>query len=1111
MRCSRCGAENPDRAKFCEECASALMRRCPACGTENSPTAKFCVECAKPLERPSGKSRSTAGESSSIQAGVANPDASLEGERKTVTTVFADIKGSMELIEYLDPEEARTIVDPALKLMIDAVHHYGGYVAQSTGDGIFALFGAPIAHEDHPQRALLAALRMRAEVKRYAENLRADKGMNLQVRIGANTGEVVVREIRTGEKQTDYTPIGHSTGVAARLQALAAPGSIAITEPVRKLIEGYFALKPLGPARIKGVSEPVNLYEVIGLGPLRTRLQRAAARGYTKFVGRQREMDTMKHAAELAKSGHGQIVAAVAEPGVGKSRLFHEFKATNQFGWMVLEAFSVSHGKATAYLPVIELLHGYFRIATEDDHCTRREKVNGRIVTLDPALQDTCSYLFGLLGLTEGEDPAGRMDAQIRRRRTQDAIKRILLRESLNQPLILVFEDLHQIDGETLAFLNFFADSIGTSRVLLLINYRPEYSHSWGSKTYYTQVRLDPLGKESADEMLSTLLGNDESVAPIRRLIAEKTEGNPFFMEEIYQALIEEGVLVRNGAVKIARTLNALKIPATMQALLAARIDRLPPEEKDLLETVAVIGKEFRLGLVGKVVARPREELEHMLAQLQLSEFIYELPAVAGNIAYRFKHQLTREAAYNSVLVERRKALHERVAQAIEELAANTLDDYLAELAHHYERSGERMKAVDYLTRAGNQIARRSASPEAMQHFERALEILKEMPAGRDRDSRELQVQMTIGYSAGRHQGEGSADAGKALARALELAVATEDTRGKVEALNFLMEYHVARSEMRRAAEVSQALYTHVKELGNARIEAYANIRMGHAAFSMGEFRKVEQFYCAAAASESLHAPLHSYALVRRGHALWYLGFPDQALALAKEGSRLGEDADDRYTYVGMLYWAGLTHMACGKLTQADDLFRKALKICTERGYLANRTVNTILIGLVSVLRGQAMAGLEQLRPAWEYVSARSTAFRPELSTYAYYLALGYELAGRPDEAFAALIPALQWMEQSGAEAELASTHLLKGRLLERKSKPKEAEDSYRTSIEIACRQSAKSLELRATTSLARLRAKQGRRDEARQMLVEIYDWFTEGFDTADLKDAKSLLDELSN
>ncbi|MBV8137499.1 MAG: AAA family ATPase [Deltaproteobacteria bacterium] len=647
MRCAKCGAENPEELKFCEQCAAPFRQRCAKCGFENSPAARFCGECAAPVKSSPGAAsplRPVAGAElpeSISQSTADHASAELEGERKTVTMLFADIKGSMDLIEDLDPEEARAIVDPALKLMMEAVQRYGGYVAQSTGDGILALFGAPLAHEDHPQRALYAALRIQQELKRYSDRTRIEGRLPIQARVGANTGEVVVRSITTGEGRTEYVPVGHSTGIAARMQALAPVGSIAATESVRKLCEGYFLFKSLGPTKVKGVSEPVTVYEVTGLGPLRTRLQRAAARGYTKFAGRQREMETMKHAAELAKAGHGQIVAAVGEAGVGKSRLFHEFKATNQFGWMVLEAFSVSHGKATAYLPVIELLHGYFRIATEDDQRTRREKVNGRIVTLDPALEDTRPYLFGLLGLAEGDDPLGRMDAQIRRRRTQDAIKCILQRESLNQPVMLIFEDLLQIDDETQSLLNYLADSIGTSSILLMVNYRPEYSHSWGSKTYYTQLRVDPLGKESADEMLNALLGSDEGVAPLKLFIAEKSEGSPLFMEEIYQALIEEGVLVRNGAVKITRLLSQLKIPATVQAILAARIDRLPGAEKELLQTLAVIGMQFPLALVREVITKPDDELSRKLSDLQLAEFIYEQPA-ADDVEFTFKHALTQ-------------------------------------------------------------------------------------------------------------------------------------------------------------------------------------------------------------------------------------------------------------------------------------------------------------------------------------------------------------------------------------------------------------------------------------------------------------------------------------
>jgi class 3 adenylate cyclase len=337
----------------------------------------------------------------------------------------------MELLESLDPEDARAIVDPALKLMMDVVHRFDGYLVQSTGDGIFALFGAPVAHEDHPQRALYAALRIQDEMSRYAAKLREAGHTPIEARVGVNTGEVVVRSIRTGEGHTEYTPIGHSISLASRMQVLAPVGSIAATEQIRNLCEGYFQFRSLGPTRVKGVHEPVNVFEVTGLGPLRTKLQRAAMRGFTRFVGRDAEMAALDRAAEFAKSGHGQIVAVVGEAGVGKSRLFFEFNARHQAGWKQLEAFSVSHGKAASFMPVIELLKNYFGISEGDETRIRREKVAGRIAILDRALEDTLPYVLGLLGLNAGDDPLTGMDANIRRRRTLDAIVRILIRESL--------------------------------------------------------------------------------------------------------------------------------------------------------------------------------------------------------------------------------------------------------------------------------------------------------------------------------------------------------------------------------------------------------------------------------------------------------------------------------------------------------------------------------------------------------------------------------------------------------------------------------------------------------------------------------------------------------
>jgi len=843
MNCSACGAENSAEQKFCNECAAPFKRRCAKCGYENPPTAKFCGECATALTSSVSKPTAAIPATPSVRvAPESTSPGALEGERKTVTALFADIKGSTELEQDLDPEEARAIVDPALKLMIEAVHRYDGYIVQSTGDGIFALFGAPVAHEDHPQRALYAALRMQEELKRYSARLRESGNLPLEARVGVNTGEVVVRSITTGEGHTEYTPIGHTANLASRMQALAPTGSTAISEQTRKFVEGYFTLKPLGPTRVKGVSEPVSVYEVTGLGALRTRLQQAAGRGFTKFVGRHREMDAMKVAAEQAWAGHGQIVAAMAEAGVGKSRLIFEFKATSAAGWMVLEAFSVSHGKASSYLSAMDLLHSYFEISSEEEARKRRERVNGKVLTLDRSLEDTLPYLFGLLGIVEGEDPLAQMDGQVKRRRTLDAIKRILLRESLNQPLMVIFEDLHWIDEETQALLNLLADSIGTAKFLLLVNYRPEYSHQWNSKTYYTQLRLDPLGKESADQMLSALLGDGGDLEPLKRLIIERTEGNPFFMEETVLVLFDEGALVRNGAVKLTRPLNQLKIPPTVQAILAARIDRLAADHKDLLQTLAVIGKEFELGLVRKVAANSEPELEPMLSQLQLAEFIYERPAV-GDIEYTFKHALTHEVAYNSLLSERRKLLHERVANAIESVYAASLDEHLGDLARHYQRSANAHKAAQYALAAGQHAFRRAAYKDSIAYLDSGIQSLSALAPGPERDGLELKMLLAQWDSLVGVEGFGTHKVEAALNRAKELCASVGDNRQLWAVLNGGVVLHMAKSEFRIALELARELLDVAASSGDPAQEFGAHMSTALVSFFSGDFVSAREHF----------------------------------------------------------------------------------------------------------------------------------------------------------------------------------------------------------------------------------------------------------------------------
>ena len=734
MRCTKCGIENAADSRFCNQCATPLSRACPKCARQNAPDARFCAECAEPLTSGVSKSaaRAPATSSARFASEPISPDVA-EGERKTITALFADIKGSTELEQDLDPEDARAIVDPALKLMIDAVHRYDGYVVQSTGDGIFAMFGAPLAHEDHPQRGLYAALRMQEDLRRYAATLRELGRAPIEIRIGVNTGEVVVRAIQTAAGHAEYTPIGHTNNLASRMQTVAATGTIAATDDTRKLCEGYFTFRSIGPTLVKGLSEAVNVHEVTGLGPLRTRLQASARRGLSRFVGREAELTQVKRALELAKGGRGQIVAAVGEAGVGKSRLFFEFQAVGQPGCLVLETLSVSHGKASAYLPLIDLLKGYFAITPEDDARKRREKIAGKILILDRALEDTLPYFFTLLEVAEGDDQLARLDPELRRRRTLDAIKRLLLRESLNQPLIVIFEDLHWLDEGSRALLNLLADSIGTARLLMLLNYRPEFTHNWGNKTYYTQLRLDPLGVESGEQMLQALLNDSHDLAPLKRLIIEKTEGNPFFMEEIVQALFEQGALSRNGSITLAKSLSTIQIPSTVQAVLASRIDRLPPDQKDLLQTLAVIGKEFPFRLVREVSGKSDDDLERLLSDLQLAEFIYEQAAVS-DIAYVFKHALSQQVASGSTLLERRRVLHGRVASVLEAQFPEMVETQPELIAHHYTEAGLGADAVPYWHRAGERALQRWANLEAINHLKKGLELLGAIAGAPERD-----------------------------------------------------------------------------------------------------------------------------------------------------------------------------------------------------------------------------------------------------------------------------------------------------------------------------------------------------------------------------------------
>jgi class 3 adenylate cyclase/pimeloyl-ACP methyl ester carboxylesterase len=653
----------------------------------------------------------------------------LTGERKQVTVLFADIKGSLAIIEGSDPEEAGVILDGVIRVMMEAVHRYEGTVNRVMGDGIMALFGAPIAHEDHAVRACYAALAIQRAIRAHAADTRRTLGIELSVRIGLHSGEVVVRAIGN-DLSMDYDAIGPTVHLANRMEQLATPGTVRLTAATASLAEGFVMLRSLGQVPVKGLSQPIEALDLLGVGMARSRLQASAGRGLTPFVGRRDELATLDRTCELAAAGQGQMVALVGDPGVGKSRLFYELThGALMRPWLVLEGTSVSSGKASSWAPIIDLLNSYFDIAHGDDRRRSAEKVLGKVLLLDEALRPVLPAILALVGLPV-EDPAWQaLDPPQRRRRTLDGLKALLVRESQRQPLALVVEDLHWIDGETQALLESLVESMPTCRMLLLVNYRPEYRHSWGSRAHYTQLRIDPLEATGAKELLEALLGDAPELSELKRRLFEASEGNPLFLEESVRILVDTGVLSgTRGAYLMIRQMGEIEIPASVAAIIAARIDRLGAAEKMALQLAAVIGEDVPLALLEAVSAQPAEELHKTLANLRSRELLYEA-RLFPDIAYAFRHGLTRRVAYDGMLHESRRALHGRIAEALEARHAGHLDEVVETLAHHFEQGAVWPKAAECCLRAADKAKQRYTYSTALEFAQQGQAIAERDPA----------------------------------------------------------------------------------------------------------------------------------------------------------------------------------------------------------------------------------------------------------------------------------------------------------------------------------------------------------------------------------------------
>ena len=1012
MRCPKCQADNREGRRFCAECGASLNLACLSCGFSNEPGEKFCGGCGQPLTPPQQvATRFSSPEiytPKHLAEKILMSKSALEGERKQVTVLFADMKGSMELLADRDPEEARKLLDPVLEHMMEAVHRYEGTVNQVMGDGIMALFGAPLAHEDHAVRACYAALRMQESVKRYAEGVRRTEGVPIQIRVGLNSGEVVVRSIGSDLKM-DYTAVGQTVHLASRMEQMAMPGSIMMTADALRLAEGYVQVKPLGPVPVKGMSEPVEVYEVTGAGVARTRLQAAASRGLSRFVGRDSETEQLRKALEQARAGHGQVVAVVGEPGVGKSRLFYEFSHSHRTeGCLIVESGSVSYGKATPYLPVIDLLKAYFKIQDRDNQRDIREKVTGKLLTLDKTLEPALPALLSLLDVAAEDQQWQNLDPSQRRRRTLDAIKRLLLRESQVQPLLLVFEDLHWVDSETQSFLDSLIDSLPTAALLLLVNYRPEYRHGWGSKTYYSQLRIDPLPPESAEELLEAVLGDDASLQPLKQVLIERTEGNPFFLEESIRTLIETKVLIgERGKYHLAGSFEITRVPATVHAVLAARIDRLSADEKRLLQSAAVIGKDVPFVLLQAIADLSEEELRRELGQLQAAEFVYET-RLFPDLEYTFKHALTHEVAYGSVLQERRRTIHAKIVEAIERLYPDRLAEQVELLAHHAFHGEVWDKAVSYSRQAGAKAANRSAHSEAVTYLQQALEALKHRPENRQTLKQAIDIRLEL-----RNSLQPLGEQAKLLERMREAEALAESLNdqgrlGQVSA--YLSGYFVqAGDDALQAIETGQRALAIASAIDDLSLKIQANHFLGSAYYRRGEYDQAIKHFRGNVDSlvgDQIYERFGLVFLASVGSRYQLVllfsergEFTDASIH-ANEVVRIAEAVNHPYNLYTAYYAMGYMHLRNGAIDKAIAALERSLELCRSWDIQQN-------IPRVAAALGNAYAATGRVGEALPVLDLAKNRVR--LSFLRGQLAQGYLLIGKLEEAASLAVRALDF------------------------------------------------------------------------------------------------------
>ena len=1113
MKCHQCQRENPADAVFCDECGARLEAVCPDCGERNRAGAKFCRRCGSAL----GESAVAASTPASSQGPPPGPGA----ERRQLTVMFCDLVGSTRLSAELDPEDLRGVVRAYQETCAEVIARFEGYIAQYLGDGLLVYFGYPLAHEDDAQRAVGAALGIREAMARLNTRLERDKRVRLAVRLGIHTGLTVVGEMGASPRQEPLA-LGETPNIAARLQELAEADSVMVSATTHRLIRARFACRELGVRALKGGSF-VHAYQVTGERQDQGRLDETAD-PLVPLVAREQELALLLERWEHVTEGLGQVVVLTGEPGIGKSRLLAELRkraADTPHGR--LEARCSPYYRHTPLYPVVELLQGVAQWAREDGADDRLGKLEAVLARHSMPLPEVVPLMASFLSLPLPDRylPVTSLSPERQKQKTLEAVLGLLLAMAAQEPLVLIVEDLHWVDPSTLEFLTLLLDQAPSARIFTLLTARPEFHSPWTPRSHITQLTLNRLTRKQTDLMVERVEGGKSLPVEIRRQIVDKTDGIPLFVEELTKSVLESGLVRHEGdRYEPAGLPPSLAIPATLQDSLMARLDRLGAA-KEVAQLGAVLGRAFPYELLRAVSPVDEAALANGLGRLIEAELLHQR-GLPPKPTYVFKHALIQEAAYQSLLKATRQEYHRRIAEVVSDQFPDVAETQPELLAHHYTEAGIGAEAVPYWYRAGQRAIERAANVEAIGHLSRGLDALERLPDDAERARLELDLQIALGPALMTTKGYGAPEVARAYARARELCRRVGEAPQLFAALRGLWEYYWLRAtDVRTVLELARELYDVAERAGDSALRVVAHDVMGDTSLCLGEFRAARSHMEQGIA---LYDPRRHSTLAFRyggydpgmacrclgGHALWYLGYPDQALGLSREGLALARELSHPPSLAFALGHAGILHQLRREAPLTLERAEESMTLSTKEGFALWPAFAAILKGWALVQQAQGSEGIAMMRQGLDgYRVAGGELERP---LWLAMLADAYQAVGRPEEGLATLDEALAGVRETGVRFTEAELHRLKGDLLlaQAGSSVSQAEGCFRQALDIAVSQRAKSLELRAATSLSRLLRSQGHREEARRTLAGVHRWFTEGFATGDLQDARTLLEELS-